>query len=131
RRRGRERPVRRAVRPGARGHHGGVPVRGPPVRRVRGPVAMESRSARVLVRVATGLTLAFLYIPLAIVFVYAFNPSRGQVWPPPGLTTRWFTLAWHNDEVRTALLNSLKAGLGATTIALVLGSAAAFAVNRF
>ncbi len=92
---------------------------------------MESRGAKILIRAATLFTLAFLYVPLAIVFVYAFNPSRGQIWPPPGLTTRWFSLAWRNREVRTALLNSLKAGGGATLIALVLGSAAAFAVHRF
>src|SRR6266702_2409516 len=92
---------------------------------------MESRGAKILIRAATLFTLAFLYVPLAIVFVYAFNPSRGQIWPPPGLTTRWFSLAWRNREVRTALLNSLTAGGGATLIALVLGSAAAFAVHRF
>jgi putative spermidine/putrescine transport system permease protein len=92
---------------------------------------MESRGARILIRVASLFTLAFLYIPLAIVFVYAFNPSRGQEWPPPGFTTQWFGLAWRNDEVRTALLNSLKAGGGATLIALILGTAAAFAVHRF
>jgi putative spermidine/putrescine transport system permease protein len=92
---------------------------------------MESRGTKILIRAATLFTLAFLYVPLVIVFVYAFNPSRGQVWPPPGLTTRWFSLAWHNPDVRTALVNSLKAGGGATLIALLLGTTAAFAVHRF
>jgi putative spermidine/putrescine transport system permease protein len=92
---------------------------------------MEPRGSRIVIRSAAYLTLAFLYIPLALVFLYAFNPAIGQAWPPPGLTTHWFGVAWHNGEVRSALLSSIEAGLGATSIALVLGSAAAFAVHRF
>jgi putative spermidine/putrescine transport system permease protein len=91
----------------------------------------ESRAVRILLRAATYLVLAFLYVPLAIVVIYAFNKSRGQSWPPSGFTTHWFSVAWHNGEVRSALWLSVQAGLGATAIALVLGSAAAFAVHRF
>jgi putative spermidine/putrescine transport system permease protein len=82
-------------------------------------------------RVATWFVMAFLYVPLAVVVLYAFNPSRGQSWPLPGLTAKWFTVAWRNADVRSALLTSVKAGVGASVIALLLGSAAAFAVHRF
>src|SRR2546426_1309461 len=92
---------------------------------------MESRTVRIVLRVAAGLVLAFLYIPLAIVVVYAFNKARIQSWPPSGFTTKWFGVAWRNKELRSALWLSIQAGLGATTIALLLGSAAAFAVHRF
>ncbi|TMD46981.1 MAG: ABC transporter permease [Chloroflexi bacterium] len=81
--------------------------------------------------VVTGLVLLFLYVPLLVIMLYAFNPARSQAWPLPGLSTRWFTATWNNADVRTALLTSLKAGVGATTIALILGSLAAFAVHRF
>jgi putative spermidine/putrescine transport system permease protein len=92
---------------------------------------MESRVVRLVLRVATWLVLAFLYAPLLIVVIYAFNKSRIQTWPPSGFTLHWFAVAWHNGEVRSALWLSIQAGLGATAIALVLGSAAAFAVHRF
>ena len=92
---------------------------------------MESRTVRIVLRLAAGLVLAFLYIPLAIVVVYAFNKARIQSWPPSGFTMRWFGIAWRNKELRSALWLSIQAGLGATTIALLLGSAAAFAVHRF
>src|SRR5436309_9375838 len=92
---------------------------------------MESRTVRIMLRLAAGLVLAFLYIPLAIVVVYAFNKARIQSWPPSGFTMRWFGVAWRNKELRSALWLSIQAGLGATTIALLLGSAAAFAVHRF
>ena len=46
-------------------------------------------------------------------------------------STKWFTVAWHDPQVRDALVLSLKAGLLATAMALLLGSAAAFGVHRF
>jgi putative spermidine/putrescine transport system permease protein len=90
-----------------------------------------SRSARILLRIGTGLTLAFIYVPLALIILYAFNESRIQTWPIPGLTLEWFGKAIDNPGARDALLMSLKAGLGATAIALVLGTLAAMAVARY
>jgi putative spermidine/putrescine transport system permease protein len=92
---------------------------------------MESRFARWLVRIGSVITLLFLYIPLFIVVIYAFNNSIGQKWPIEDFTMKWFGVAWRNGDVRSALANSLYVGMLATFIALVLGSAAAFAVHRF
>ena len=93
--------------------------------------AIEPRSVQVAMRILTVLVLLFLYVPLLVIFIYAFNPLRSQSWPLTGLSTRWFVATWNNGDVRTAFLTSIKAGLGATTIALILGSLAAFAVHRF
>jgi putative spermidine/putrescine transport system permease protein len=93
--------------------------------------AIEPRSVQVGMRLVSGLVLLFLYVPLLLIILYAFNPARSQAWPLPGLSTRWFVATWNNAEVRTALITSLKAGLGATTVALILGSLAAFAIHRF
>ena len=49
----------------------------------------------------------------------------------PGFTTKWFSPAIHNPDMQQALWLSLKAAALATAIALVLGSAASFAVHRF
>ena len=46
--------------------------------------------------------------------LYAFNSSNIQSWPIPGFTTKWFSEAWHDQEVRDALWLSLRAGLCAT-----------------
>jgi putative spermidine/putrescine transport system permease protein len=77
------------------------------------------------------LIVGFLWIPLGIMGVYAFNSSNVQSWPIPGFTTHWFSVAWHDEEVRAALRLSVEAGLTATAVALVLGSLAAFGLNRF
>jgi putative spermidine/putrescine transport system permease protein len=87
--------------------------------------------ARVGLRLWVALVLAFLFVPLVLILLYAFNPSNIQSWPIPGLTLRWFRVTWRDPQVRSALLLSVKAGLVSTGIALALGSAAAFAVHRF
>ena len=86
---------------------------------------------KALLRLATGLTLAFIYLPLIVIALYAFNERRTQTWPIPGWTLDWFEKAFHNPGVRDALWTSLKAGLGATAIAILLGSLAAAAVARY
>lgn len=89
-----------------------------------------SRRARALLRTAVGVGLAFIYIPLIVIVIYAFNSSKILKWPPPGLTTEWFSKAFESESAREALLTSFEAGLVATAIALVLGSLASLAVAR-
>jgi len=91
----------------------------------------SGRLARVALTVWAVLILLFLFVPIALIIVYAFNPSNVQSWPLEGLSTKWFSQTWHNEEVRKALWLSVRVGLLATAIALVLGSMAAFAVHRF
>ena len=91
----------------------------------------ESAFVRVLLRAGTWLVLGFLYLPLVILAVYAFNPSRALAWPPPGLTLHWFGEAAANPAVRAAFLNSIIVGSIATAVALVLGTLASLAVQRF
>ena len=90
-----------------------------------------SQPARILLRVGTVLTLLFIYIPLLVVIVYAFNKSRIQQWPIPGLTLDWFERAIDNPGARDAVWVSVKAAIGATAIALLLGTLAAMAVARY
>jgi putative spermidine/putrescine transport system permease protein len=77
------------------------------------------------------LGLLIVYAPLAVVLVNSFNTSRTFGWPPSGLTTHWWSQAYHSSGARTALLTSVQAGLGATAVALLLGTMAAFAVSRY
>ena len=91
---------------------------------------MEGRLGRgALTLWAVGVVL-FLWLPLGIILVYAFNTSNIQSWPIPGVTLRWFRVAWNDPDARDALLLSLKAAFAATAIALVLGTMAAVAISR-
>jgi len=89
-----------------------------------------SRRSQALLRVAVGVGLAFIYIPLIVIFIYAFNSSKILEWPPPSFTTHWFSQAFKNEAAREAFFTSIKAGIAATAIALVLGTLASLAVAR-
>jgi putative spermidine/putrescine transport system permease protein len=94
-------------------------------------VTVETTWTRLALRIWVALVLAFLFVPILIIMLYAFNTSTIQSWPLPGFTFKWFPETWNDPEVREALLLSIRAGLIATAVALVLGSAASFAVHRF
>ena len=89
-----------------------------------------SKRSRILLRVAIAVGLAFIYIPLIVIVVYAFNSSKILEWPPPSFTTHWFSQAFKNEAAREAFFTSIKAGVLATAIALVLGTLASLAVAR-
>jgi putative spermidine/putrescine transport system permease protein len=91
----------------------------------------ESRAVRIALRLASALVLAFLYLPLVVLAIYAFNESRIQAWPPTGFTLKWFAETARNPAVLKAVTNSFVAGSAATTLALILGTLAALAVHRF
>jgi putative spermidine/putrescine transport system permease protein len=91
----------------------------------------EPRGVRILLRLATGLVLAFLYLPLVVLAIYAFNESRLQVWPPTSFSLKWFGEALQNSSLLEAVLNSLIVAVFATAIALVLGTLASLAVQRY
>ncbi|HEX2391882.1 MAG TPA: ABC transporter permease [Solirubrobacterales bacterium] len=89
-----------------------------------------SRRAKALLGIAVGLGLAFIYIPLLVIAIQAFNASKILKWPPPGFTLDWFQKAFESESAREALLTSIEAGLVATLIAIVLGSLISLAVGR-
>jgi putative spermidine/putrescine transport system permease protein len=89
-----------------------------------------SANSRRLLRVGVGITLAFIYIPLLVIFVYAFNGGTTLKWPLDGVTTHWFSVAVKDSGARDAFVTSIKVGVVATAIALVLGTLASFAVAR-
>ena len=84
-----------------------------------------------MLRIATGVILTFLYLPLVLVVISAFNESSFMAWPPPGLTLKWFGEALANSAIPQAFMNSIIAATGATAIAIVLGTLAAMAVQRY
>lgn len=89
------------------------------------------RSTVWALRAFVALALAFLWIPLVIIGMYAFNEARIPTWPIEEYSTQWFSKAIDNPGMREALLMSVKAGLGATAISMVLGTLASFAVSRY
>jgi len=92
---------------------------------------MESRLLRVALRVWVALVLAFLFIPILLIVAYAFNRSNIESWPMSGLSVHWFVVAWHDPQVRAAFWLSVRVGIFATVLALLLGTAVAYALYQF
>ena len=94
------------------------------------------RSSRIE-RAPTGLKiaamagLAFMHLPILLIFVYAFTTEeRSYQWPPPGLTLQWFEVTWNRRDVWAALELSLQVAVTSTAIAILLGTLCAAAVAR-
>src|SRR5207248_2372173 len=127
-----QRAVRRRDGAGADRDHGRLPAQRAGAGRVRSDLSfMESRWLRAGLRVWVGLVLAFLFIPILLIVLYAFNRSNIESWPISGFSLHWFSVAWHDSQVRSAFLLSLRVGLIATALALLLGSAVAYALHNF
>jgi putative spermidine/putrescine transport system permease protein len=89
------------------------------------------RASRAFLRVATGLILVFVYFPIVVIFLYAFNGNTSLSWPITSWTTEWFARALGDEGVRNALLLSAQVAVMATVVAVVLGTLLAFAVQRY
>ena len=75
--------------------------------------------------------VAFLHVPLALIVLYAFSAEdKSFIFPPPGLTTQWFAVAWQREDVWDAILLSFEVAAWSTAIAIVLGTLAAAALAR-
>ena len=92
---------------------------------------MTGRGTRISLAIWSVLVIAFLWIPIVIIALYAFNGSTIQGWPITSWTTHWFSVAWHDPSVRSAFELSVKVAAITTVIALVLGTMAAAAVARY
>lgn len=89
------------------------------------------RKPPVLLRVAAWAGFAFLYVPIALVILYAFNTEESAFsFPPKGFTLRWFAEAFGRADIWAAVWLSVKVALVATVGAVLLGSLAALALAR-
>lgn len=81
-------------------------------------------------KIAAGAGLLFLHLPILLIFLYAFTTEeRSFAFPPPGLTTRWFAVAWERQDIWPPLLLSLKVACLSTVLALILGTLVAAAMS--
>lgn len=90
-----------------------------------------SRTAKIVLGAIVALIFVFMYVPLAMVMVNAFNVTRIPTWPVEEFSTQWWQVAFTSPAIRQAVLNSVLVALGATAISLVLGTLVAFALQRF
>lgn len=83
-----------------------------------------------LPQITTWLVLVFFYLPIAVLILNSFNASRfGTTWQ--GFTFKWYARLLEREDLWSALGNSLQVAAIASVGAMVLGTCAAFALNRY
>ena len=75
--------------------------------------------------------LLFLYAPILLLPVFAFNNGTVIAFPLKGFTTEWFVQAAENATLRRAVMNSLIIAVSSSVLATCLGIFAARASTRF
>jgi spermidine/putrescine transport system permease protein len=67
------------------------------------------------------LFILFLLAPLVVLVVFAFNDSTTATLPLEGLTTTWFSEAFTNGQLTSALVRSALIAVAAAILATILG----------
>jgi putative spermidine/putrescine transport system permease protein len=90
-----------------------------------------SRAERWIFGGTSALVLVFLYLPLALIVLYAFNKTNINSWPFPGFSTKWFDKLLHDPVPKDAAWLSVRIAVASTAMALLLGTSMAFAFARY
>ncbi len=74
--------------------------------------------------------LLFLYLPMVVLVVYSFNSSRlVTVWA--GFSARWYVELFRDQQILSAVWTSLRIAFFSASMAVCLGTLAAFVMVRF
>jgi len=87
-------------------------------------------AGRRLLATWTGLVLAFLYLPIAILVLFSFNESQlNIVWT--GFTFDWYAALWRDSALVRALRSSLIVAAATTALSVALGTAGGWLLHRY
>lgn len=95
-----------------------------------GSEALPDRLGRWTVTVLAAAVLLFLTLPILIVVPMSFSSAEALTFPPPGLSLRWYESFFGDARWLQAARTSVIVALASSTLAAVLGSAAAYGLVR-
>lgn len=82
------------------------------------------------IKATTGLTYLFLLLPLIVVVLVSFNPSKYPSFPPEGLSLEWYRAFFGDDRLISALVNSVIVATGSALVAGTVGLVSALGFVR-
>ena len=85
---------------------------------------------RILFRIINLLLIGFLLLPIGIVLLFAFNSSALLVFPPAGLSGRWFHTFFTHPEFMASFWLSLRLATTTVVISTIVGTMASMAIVR-
>ncbi|MCP4766182.1 MAG: ABC transporter permease [Gammaproteobacteria bacterium] len=90
----------------------------------------EQRMGDHLLALMALAAMLFLYVPVLVLVVFSFNDNRSLTLPLRGFTLKWYEKFLNNSDMLEAIGNSLYVATMATAITIVIGTVAAFALDR-
>ena len=91
----------------------------------------SSKVARAMLGFYIALFLLYLFGPLLVMSVTAFNtPNYPQALPFEGFTLEWFGKLWEHRLMMEGLQNSIIIGIGVVVISVPIGLAASIIMNQ-
>ncbi|HTO64540.1 MAG TPA: ABC transporter permease [Bradyrhizobium sp.] len=85
---------------------------------------------KIALAIMVAAILAFLYLPVVVLVVFSFNDNYVTTLPLKGFTLGWYEKLLANEDMLAAVRNSLYVAFSATTLTLLIGTPAAFALDR-
>jgi putative spermidine/putrescine transport system permease protein len=92
---------------------------------------MSITAGRVALGAAVAAIIVYLIFPVIVVLAISFSSGNFLLFPPPGLSLRWYQAIAGDPEWVSALIVTLKVGSLSALLATVLGVPAAFALVRY
>jgi putative spermidine/putrescine transport system permease protein len=86
--------------------------------------------AHLVLVLLAGVTYLLVLGPIVIVLITAFSPTDFFVFPPPGLSLRWFEVFFATESLRSAFLRSIQIAVVSAVVSTLLGTMAALFVAR-
>ncbi len=91
---------------------------------------IQERVGNTLLTAMAISALLFLYIPVLVLIIFSFNDNRSLTLPLRGFTLKWYQAFLQNSDMLEAIGNSLYVASVATAVTVVIGTIAAFALDR-
>jgi ABC-type spermidine/putrescine transport system permease subunit II len=93
-------------------------------------VSPHARLVRIVLGTWAVLVYVFLFAPIVLLVLFAFNANKYGTFPFTGWTTSWFGQVFSDYQIKDALSTSIRIALEVTLISTVVGTAAAFPLVR-
>ena len=87
------------------------------------------KKGKALSHVFTALVMLFLFAPILVLIVFSFNESKSRALFT-GFTFRWYVELFRNETIMSALWGSVSMAVCASTVAAVVGTAAAVGIYK-
>jgi spermidine/putrescine transport system permease protein len=84
-----------------------------------------------LIRAFTVLVYLFMFLPVGVVVLLAFNANQFGSFPMEGVSFRWFVELWNNDAIVRAFKTSVLLGALTAVVSTTFGVLASLALVRY